>query len=218
MLSRFKRITARWLLDGEHGTEMSDNLVAITLFMVPTWGFDAFIVPAQAMAFARRMPPIATSNFPVSAQRPILGGNMAHRNFRILSVLAALWATALSAVAHHGSNVSYHTDQTMTIAGIVTEWEFINPHPQIYFDVKTETGEIEHWAAELLPTPSMMKNMKVGWSRTTINPGDQILLVCNPPRAAGAKACLAKELKVNGKDWPVAPGGGGASGAAKGKQ
>ena len=33
-----------------------------------------------------------------------------------------------------------HTDQTMTIAGTVTEWEFINPHPQIYFDVKTETG------------------------------------------------------------------------------
>jgi len=30
----------------------------------------------------------------------------------------------------------------MTIAGTVTEWEFVNPHPQIYFDVKNETGEI----------------------------------------------------------------------------
>ncbi len=106
----------------------------------------------------------------------------------------------------------------MTIAGTVTEWEFINPHPQIYFDVKSETGEIAHWAAELLPTPSMMKNMKVGWSRTTMKPGDEIVLVCNPPRATGAKACLAKELKINGKDWPVAPGGGAAAGAAKGKQ
>lgn len=142
---------------------------------------------------------------------------MAHYNFRILSVLTSLLAATFSAVAHHGSNVSYHTDQTMTIAGTVTEWEFANPHPQIYFDIKTETGEIVHWAAELLPTPSMMKNMKVGWSRTTISPGDQIVLVCNPPRAAGAKACLAKGLKVNGKDWPVAPGGG-APGAAKGKQ
>ena len=82
----------------------------------------------------------------------------------------------------------------------------------------SETGEIAHWAAEVLPTPSMMRNMKVGWTRTTLKPGDQIVLVCNPPRATGAKACLAKELKVNGKDWPVAPGGGGAPGAAKGKQ
>jgi hypothetical protein len=143
---------------------------------------------------------------------------MAHQKFRTLSVLTALFATAFSVTAHHGSNVSYHTDQTMTIAGTVTEWEFINPHPQIYFDVKSETGEIAHWAAEVLPTPSMMRNMKVGWTRTTLKPGDQIVLVCNPSRVAGAKACLAKELKINGKDWPIVPGGGGAPGAAKGKQ
>ena len=163
------------------------------------------------------MPPIATNNF--CATRPVAytDENMSHLKFRILSVLTALLAMALSAAAHHGSNISYHTDQTMTIAGTVTEWEFINPHPQIYFDAKNGKGEIEHWAAELLPTPSMMKNMKVGWSRTTLVPGDQIVLVCNPPRAAGAKACLAKELKVNGKAWPVAPGGA-APGAAKGKQ
>jgi hypothetical protein len=73
--------------------------------------------------------------------------NMAHRKSRIFSVLTALLATTFSAAAHHGSNVSYHTDQTMTIAGTVTEWEFVNPRPQIYFDVKTETGEIVHWAA-----------------------------------------------------------------------
>jgi len=142
---------------------------------------------------------------------------MAHSNSRIVLVPMALLATVLSAVAHHGSNVSYHTDQTMTITGTATEWEFINPHPQIYFDVTSETGEIGHWAAELLPTPLMLKNMNVGWTRTTIKPGDQIVLVCNPPKAAGAKACLAKSLKVNGQDWPLAPGGG-APGAAKGKQ
>jgi hypothetical protein len=163
------------------------------------------------------MAPIATNNFCGTNPAAYTGGNMAQRNFHIFSVLTALLATALSAVAHHGSNVSYHTDQTMTIAGTVTEWEFINPHPQIYFDVKTETGEVVHWAAEVLPTPLMMKNMKVGWTRTTLKPGDQIVLVCNPSRVAGAKACLARELKINGKDWPIAPGGA-APGAAKGKQ
>jgi hypothetical protein len=135
---------------------------------------------------------------------------------RILLVAAALVASALSVIAHHGSNISYFVDRTITLNGTVTEWEFINPHPQIYFDVKDENGVIAHWATELLPTPSMMKNMKVGWTRTTMKPGDQIVLVCNPPRAAGAKACLAKELTVNGKSWPVGPGG--APGGPKGKQ
>ena len=104
----------------------------------------------------------------------------------------------------------------MAISGTVTEWAFINPHPQIYFDAQKD-GKVEHWATELLPTPSMMKNMKVGWSKTTMKPGDQIELVCNPPRAAGAKACLAKELKINGKPWQVAPAAPAAPGAAKGQ-
>jgi Family of unknown function (DUF6152) len=142
---------------------------------------------------------------------------MARRNSKVFSVVTTLVVAAFAASAHHGSNISYHTDQTMTIAGTVTEWDFANPHPQIYFDVKNDQGKSERWAAELLPTPAMLRNMKVGWSRTTMKAGDQIVLVCNPPRAEGAKACLAKELKVNGKDWPVAPGGGGTPGAAAAK-
>lgn len=130
---------------------------------------------------------------------------MAHRDSVLLS--AVIVATALSVAAHHGSNISYQLDKSITLNGTVTEWEFINPHPQIYFDVTGENGKVDHWATELLPTPSMMRNYNVGWSRTTIKPGDKIVLVCNPPRAEGAKACLAKQLSVNGKDLPVAPGG-----------
>ena len=126
--------------------------------------------------------------------------------------ITAVFLSGVTAVAHHGSNVSYQLDKTITLTGTVTEWEFVNPHPQIYFDVKNESGEVAHWAAELLPTPSMMKNMQVGWSRTTMKPGDQIQLVCNPSRVAGAKACLAKELQVNGKAWPLAGGPGGPKG------
>src|SRR5262245_41124749 len=112
---------------------------------------------------------------------------MVTRRSAFLNTAAALFsATAL--VAHHGSNVSYQTDKTITVTGTVTEWEFVNPHPQIYLDVKDEQGAVAHWAIELLPTPSMMKNMKVGWTRTTMKPGDQIKLICNPSRTAGAKA------------------------------
>lgn len=139
---------------------------------------------------------------------------MAHRSSVLPLALAAL-ASVGTLLAHHGSNISYHLDQTMTISGTVTEWAFINPHPQIYFDVQKD-GKVERWATELLPTPSMMRNMKVGWTRTTMKPGDHIDLVCNPPKAAGAKACLAKELKVNGTPWQVAPGAPGA-GATKGQ-
>src|SRR4029078_12057500 len=110
---------------------------------------------------------------------------------------------SMTALAHHGSSISYQLDKTITLEGNVTEWDYRNPHPQIYFDVKDKDGSVAHWATELLPTPLMLKNMNVGWSLTTIKFGDRIELECNPSRTAGAKACLAKRLKVNGKSWPV---------------
>ena len=135
---------------------------------------------------------------------------------RIFSkVFAVGMAIAAVALAHHGSNISYQLDQSIKLEGTLTEWAFINPHPQIYFDVKSESGEPIHWVAEVLPTPLMMKNMQVGWTRTTMKPGDQIGLTCNPSKTPGAKACLAKELTINGKAWPIAPG---PPAATKGKQ
>jgi len=111
--------------------------------------------------------------------------------------------------AHHGTQVAYQVDKTITLNGTITEWAFAYPHPQIYFDIKGDGGNVEHWAAELLPTPIMMRNMKVGWSKETMKPGDQIVLTCNPSKSAGSKVCLARKLNVNGKEMPLgnaAPG------------
>jgi hypothetical protein len=132
--------------------------------------------------------------------------------------LAALILGALlsctSLFAHHGTNVSYQGDKMITLSGVMTEWSFSYPHPQLYFDVKGENGEVEHWAAELLPTPIMMKSYGVGWSKEAIKPGDQITLGCNPSKVPGAKVCLAKKLMINGKEMPLTnpKGGGGGEG------
>jgi len=123
---------------------------------------------------------------------------------------------SLPAFAHHGSNISYQVDKTITLEGIVTEWEYRNPHPQIYFDVNEKDGTVSHWATELLPTPLMLRNLNAGWSRDTVKPKDRITLVCNPSRVATAKACLARELTLNGKAWPLGAGPGGPAPAARG--
>lgn len=130
---------------------------------------------------------------------------MRSRRFALVSLFSLC---SLAAFAHHGSNISYQLDKTITLEGTVTEWDFRNPHPQIYFDVKDKAGTVAHWATELLQTPLMLRNMNVGWSRTSIKPNDRITLVCNPSRVADAKACLAKELTINGKSLPLGAGPG----------
>src|SRR3954454_7574977 len=107
------------------------------------------------------MPAIAKIDFSRTPPQTILPRYMLNRRFALGNLaLAFLSATAL--MAHHGSNVSYQTDKTITVNGTVTEWAFINPHPQIYFDVTDAQGAVAHWATELLPTPAMLRNMKAG--------------------------------------------------------
>ena len=110
------------------------------------------------------------------------------------------------AFAHHGTSVTYQTDKTITLTGTVTEFSFSYPHPQLYFDVKDAEGNIQHWGSEFAPTPLMMKDMHVGWSKDSIKPGDTVTITCNPHRVPGSTACLARELVVNGKKLVVGMG------------
>jgi len=111
--------------------------------------------------------------------------------------------------AHHGTQTSYQVDKTITVTGTVTEWDFAYPHPQIYFDVKDANGNVQHWAAELLPAPIMMRNLHVGWSKESIKPGDQLVLTCNPSKA-GTNVCLTRKMVINGKDMPLGKAAPGA--------
>jgi len=108
-----------------------------------------------------------------------------------------------SLFAHHGTNASYQLDKMITVNGTVTEFAFAYPHVQLYFDVKDESGKVEHWASELPGTPVMLKSYNVGWSKTAIKPGDQVTLGCHPSKSPGSKVCLGEKLIINGKELPT---------------
>jgi len=72
--------------------------------------------------------------------------------------------------AHHGT-AAYDTKTIVTIKGKMTDFRFINPHVQLYFDVKNDKGEVEKWQAELT-APN--KLTRAGWSKHTLNTGDSI--------------------------------------------
>ena len=107
--------------------------------------------------------------------------------------------------AHHGTNISYQQDKSVTLNGAVTEWVYAYPHPQIYLDVKDANGAVAHWSVELAPTPRMMQALKVGWAKTSIKPGDQVTINVRPSKVGGAAVGLAYgEIVVNGKKMPLA--------------
>jgi len=126
----------------------------------------------------------------------------------------ALLALCMPLFGHHGSNPNYQWDKTITVSGVVTEFAFAYPHVSLYFDVKDGAGNLEHWSSELGPTPIMMRNWGVGWSRNSIKPGDQITLTCNPTKIP-SKVCQGKKISVNGKEMPLRDPKGGEEGEGK---
>jgi len=89
-----------------------------------------------------------------------------------------------------------------TVKGTVTEFEMINPHVLIHFDVMNDKGVIEHWTAET-QGPNMLT--RAGWSRKTLQPGDQITVTGNRAKSGGTSMRMEKVVLANGKELKQYP-------------
>ena len=55
---------------------------------------------------------------------------------------------AISASAHH-SMTGYDRSHTITLRATITDFNWTNPHVEIYFQVSQVSGTIEKWMAEM---------------------------------------------------------------------
>ena len=81
-----------------------------------------------------------------------------------------LLAVCGSVLAHHG-NAAYENKVTEFKQATVTKFAWANPHSLIEFDVKDDKGKVVHWTAETA-SPEALK--LIGWSKTSLAPGDVI--------------------------------------------
>jgi len=81
------------------------------------------------------------------------------------------------AVGHHGVG-GYDVNNPMTLTGVITAVEMVNPHSFIYIDVKTDGGKIEHWALEGSP-PNVLN--RTGAAKE-VKPGIVVTVTGYPPR------------------------------------
>jgi hypothetical protein len=51
--------------------------------------------------------------------------------------------------AHHSVPVNFDTSKNITVAGIITEVKWINPHSHIALAVTNEEGVVENWLVEM---------------------------------------------------------------------
>jgi hypothetical protein len=83
-------------------------------------------------------------------------------------------------LAHHSPTL-YDTEHIITLTGIVTQYEFVNPHARIHFNARiSEVNadvKIEMWVAE---SASPLRLYRAGWRNDTLKSGDQITVTGSP--------------------------------------
>jgi hypothetical protein len=103
---------------------------------------------------------------------------------------------AVPSMAHHSFATQYDSNKPVTLEGVVTKVEWMNPHARFYMDVKDKTGQTANWNLELA-SPNVLKRM--GWSSKSLQIGDRIKVEGSLSRD-GAKMANAKVVTLaNGK-------------------
>ena len=103
---------------------------------------------------------------------------------KIIVLAAAMLLTPAVVIAHHNAASHYLLDQKITVMGVVTEFRLINPHVRIYFDVKTDDGEIQKWLGEGNASSVLRRR---GWTDDHLKSGDVITISGSPARDGGHK-------------------------------
>lgn len=113
-----------------------------------------------------------------------------------LVVLAAATFLASAPVfAHHGA-ASYDSKKLTTLKATVTEFRYINPHSEIFFDVVDASGKTQKWIAEAVSVASLSR---YGWTKNTLKPGDQISITGNCAKNGSYSMRLSKLTLPTGK-------------------
>ena len=106
-----------------------------------------------------------------------------------------------SLAAHHGTLVSYDRDKAWTAKAVVTEFRYVNPHAQLYFDVKDKDLS-GHWSGELLANPAQL--IASGWTRKRstelLKAGTTITVTVAPARAGGMVVLVMRILNDKGEE------------------
>jgi len=118
----------------------------------------------------------------------------------LFALICCFWMSSAPVFAHHG-NSAYDMSKTIPMKGTITKFEYSNPHTQIYYDITDDKGEVEHWIAETT-NPAMLN--RVGWTRDSLKPGDQVTLFVNPNKVGAKVTFLQKVVFSDGRELSTA--------------
>jgi exonuclease VII large subunit len=116
----------------------------------------------------------------------------------LLMTIAIAAAIIIPAYAHHSFAAEYLENQTTSIEGELSEFEYKNPHAWVYVMVKDASGQTQRFAAEWANTNRLKAQ---GILKDTLKPGDHVILTGSPGRNADDHKIHLKQIERPSDGW-----------------
>src|SRR5436190_16138232 len=125
------------------------------------------------------------------------------------TVITVLIVASTPVSAHHGTGISYDLSKLISAKGVVVKYAWSNPHSQLYFDVKDEKGNIEHWSAEM-NAPTNLE--RAGFTRSQMmnffKPGAEVTVYGFRSKAGAPVVVFSKAVLADGREFKSQGGPG----------
>ena len=120
-----------------------------------------------------------------------------HQPLLFILSFAFTFAASLVAPAHaHHSDVGINMESLVTIKGVVTEFDWRNPHVYMLVEETDEQGEVVEWEVQL---GSISASQRRGWSSDYVVPGDVVTIEANARLNGDAYAILESLEREDGR-------------------
>ena len=134
---------------------------------------------------------------------------------RWLWAVVATLVCALPGMAHHSFAAEFDASKTVTIKGVVSKVDWVNPHIFIYVDVKDANGKTTTWALQSLP-PLFFRGS--GLTKDVLMNKQEVTVTANPAKAGTqAYGFMTKLSYADGHVFSMSPADADPSLRQKGK-
>ena len=99
------------------------------------------------------------------------------RKAMVVSAIAGLGLAALPVAAHHTASM-FESVKIVQLTGTITEVRWTNPHVNVMVNASLKSGgNAAPWLLEMTRPGNLTRN---GWTKTSLKPGDKVVLEINP--------------------------------------
>lgn len=121
----------------------------------------------------------------------------------LLSMSIGSLVAVVPASAHHSFSAYYFEEQSITLEGVVQEFQYRSPHAILVFTAPDASGRTQTFAAEW-SNPRRLSGQ--GITASTLKPGDVVIVTGSPGRTASEHKVHLKGIRRPADGWNWAGG------------